>query len=353
MLRGELYGPADFYAAYVPWRAASAGPRRRRRRRRRRTRSSPTSRSRTFPGGPPSAKRSSTGGFPFWNRFVLAGNPLLAAAQAGIFHPSTWAGIFLPLPLSWTFSCAFTLFLGLLAAYLFFRDLAVSEPRRPDRRRGVGASRRTSSSGTAGASALRPRRSRSCCSDCAGSRAAAPRGRALTVAALLLSLAGGHPESFFHATAAAGVYLPRRSSSPCGGRARCGPLRQALGAGALAFLLAAPQLFPLLEAIPHSAEYRDAPRAGRRGRGAPVRRGARVAAGDSCPALLPFAHGIYGKSPVQAERADGSGMPLAYAGAVLFPLAVLGLSAPPASGPGLLRRVRRGAGLLLGASAPG
>ena len=73
-----------------------------------------------------------------------------------------------------------------------------------------------------------------------GLRRIARRGRhgvPLTVAALLLSLAGGHPESFFHATAAAGVFLvelrhaaigrvpppPRRARR---GRA-CIPLRRA------------------------------------------------------------------------------------------------------------------------------
>src|SRR4030095_14430682 len=39
-----------------------------------------------------------------------------------IFHPSTALGIGLPLALSWTFSCTFTLFLAILSAFLFFRD---------------------------------------------------------------------------------------------------------------------------------------------------------------------------------------------------------------------------------------
>src|SRR5262249_12490980 len=102
------------------------------------------------------------------------------------------------------------------------------------------------------------------------------------------------------------------------------------------------------------------------------------------PAILPFSHGIYGKSPVQAERADGSGVPLAYSGAVLFPLAAVGFIRR-GRGPGLAQSPRREshhgggsasgsgalpssspaarglsiflgflvAGLLLGASAPG
>ena len=65
------------------------------------------------------------GRLPLWNRFVLAGSPLLGTAQAGVFHPSTWLGIWLPVPLSWTFSCTFTLFLGLLAGFLFFGDFGL------------------------------------------------------------------------------------------------------------------------------------------------------------------------------------------------------------------------------------
>jgi len=175
-------------------------------------------------------------------------------------------------------------------------------------------------------------------------------GEALTVVALLLSLSGGHPETFFHtAIAGAAVFaadLLARTRHGDGGVRRA--LFRGGAAAALAFLLAAPQLFPLLEAIPHSAEYRD-----RRARlEAGVERQsvpAAEAARRLLPALLPFAHGIYGKSPVQ-ERGDGSGMPLAYAGAVLFPLAAVGA----------FRRKGRGlflcclaAGLLLGASAPG
>jgi hypothetical protein len=122
----------------------------------------------------------------------------------------------------------------------------------------------------------------------------------------------------------------------------------------LGLALAGPQLLPLLEAVQHSSEYRT--------RREPVAAGSAsqsVAPGEAArrllPAVLPFAHGIYGKSPVQAEREDGSGMPLAYAGAILFALAAVGLAREKA-------RQSRGrgiflafvvAGLLLGASAPG
>jgi hypothetical protein len=101
-----------------------------------------------------------------------------------------------------------------------------------------------------------------------------------------------------------------------------GACGRAAGAAGLALLLSAPQLLPLLEAIPHSAEYRARREAIDRGaakQSVPATESAR----RMLPALLPFAHGIFGQSPVQLERADGSGVPFAYAGAMLFPLAML------------------------------
>ncbi|MET0619093.1 MAG: YfhO family protein, partial [Thermoanaerobaculia bacterium] len=136
-------------------------------------------------------------------------------------------------------------------------------------------------------------------------------------------------------------------------RGRFPAIGAALAAGILALLLMGPQLFPLLEAIPHSAEYRARRQALERGAGrqsVPIPEAAR----RMLPDLLPFAHGIYGKSPVQIGRGDGSGMPLGYAGAVLFPLAALGLFRRPPHERG--RAIFLGlfvAGLLFGASAPG
>lgn len=345
MLLGQLYGPADLYSPFVPWRAAAVA------------------------GGAPAAANPilsdlafanipwraavrdavANGRFPFWNRFVLAGNPLLASAQAGIFHPSTWGGLFLPAPLSWTFSCAFTMFLSLLAGFLLFRDFELSEGAALFGAVGWGFSTYLifwngwsvgPSTATFPLLLLGLRRL----------ARGGPRGVALTVFALLLSLFGGHPESFFHAGAAAGAFfvselLVSRRGSPTR-RALAG----ALAAGALAFLLAGPQLFPLLEAIPRSAEYR-ARRARLEAGAASQSVAAREAARRLVPAILPFAHGIFGKSPVQAEREDGSGMPLAYAGALLFPFAALGVAGGRRGR--ALFAVSLAAGLLLGASAPG
>ncbi|HEY2796798.1 MAG TPA: YfhO family protein [Thermoanaerobaculia bacterium] len=348
MLLGRLYGPSDLYFTANPWRslpsAAAVGP----------PRNSILS-DLAFANLPWRAavrEAVANGRAPLWNRFVLAGTPLLPAAQAGVFHPSTFLSLFMPLALSWTFSCTFTLFLALVCAYLFFRELTL----------GVlpallGAAAWAFSTyvvfwvgwsvGPSTASlplllvGLR--------------RLAREPGRAailLTAVALALSVFGGHPESAFHGAAAGGVFFLWELFGREARRRRA--LGGALAAGGLAILLSGPQLFPLLEAIPHSAEYR--------ARHASPADDARPAARQSValsaalprllPDALPFAHGIYGRSPVQDERGDGSGMPLGYAGALLFPLAGLAFR-------GHRRRERWiflalfVAGLLFGASVPG
>jgi hypothetical protein len=350
MLLGRLYGPSDLSFASDPWRrlpaAAAIGPPR-----------NAILSDLAFANLPWRAavrEAVANGRAPLWNRFVLAGTPLLPAAQAGILHPSTLLSLALPLPLSWTFSCTFTLFLALLCAFLFFRDLALGVVPAL-----LGAAAWAFSTyvvfwdgwsvgpSTASLPLL-----------LLGLRRLArdPGGAAilLTAVALALSVFGGHPESAFHGAAVGGVWFLGELFL-LGGGAR---VRRALGgaaaASALALLLAGPQLFPLLEAIPHSAEYRarhaDAAAADARRQSVPLP----AALPRLLPDLLPFAHGIYGRSPVQGERGDGSGMPLGYAGALLFPLAGLALRGS--------RRLRwerafflaaTVAGLLYGASVPG
>jgi membrane protein YfhO len=318
-LRGDLYGPADLYYGHDPWRgvAAENGIR---------GVANPILSDLAFANIPwRAAVREAlvNGRLPLWNRFVLAGNPLLATAQASVFHPATWLGIFLPLAQSWTFSCAFTIFLALLCAHLFFRDFCSSEPAALVGAVGWGFSTYVLfwdgwAVGPSIASfpllLLGLRRL---------TRAPGGGGVGITTAALALSFHGGHPETFLHCVAAGAVYFlweifpreeRRRARRAVGG---------ALAAGLLAFGLAAPVLVPLLEALPHSAEY-----AARRAALAEGRPRQSVPAGEAArrlrPAILPFAHGIYGRSPVQERRQDGSGMPLGYAGAVLFPLAAVG-----------------------------
>jgi len=113
VFRGELYGPADLYSTSDPWRAAAEA-------RGAPAPANPILSDLAFANLPWRAavrEAFANGRFPFWNRFVLAGNPLLATAQAGVFHPATWLGLWLPVPSSFTFSCTFTLFLALLSGF--------------------------------------------------------------------------------------------------------------------------------------------------------------------------------------------------------------------------------------------
>jgi len=391
MLFGELYGPADLYRTADPWRSLAES------RHEAIAVQNPILTDLAFANLPwRAAVREAlvNGRAPLWNRFVLCGTPLLGSAQAGVLHPSTWLGIWLPLPLSWTFSCTFTLFLGFLSAYLLFADLEVgaagSEARLTDAESEARLTAATASpSGSRPLAAAESEARLTAATPLLGAaawglstyvvfwngwsvgpstatlpllllglrrlaRAPDRRAVAITAAALWLSLCGGHPESFFHGAAAAAVYFvwelwPRRGS----GAIRS--IAAAAGAGLLALALAGPQLLPLLEAIPRSAEYR----ARKTALGSAASPGQAVSAGETArrllPDVLPFSHGIYGKSPVDPARPDGSGMPLGYAGAVLFPLAFVALTAPR-------NRLARGrsifaafaaAGLLYGASAPG
>jgi len=347
MLLGRLYGPADLYAAGDPWRAAAgargAGAPR-----------NPILSDLAFANLPwRAAVRDAAvnGRAPLWNRFVLGGTPLLGAAQAGVFHPSTWLGLWLPLPLSWTFSCTFTLFLALLAAYAFFRDFALSERAALVGAVGWGFSTYLvfwdgwsvgPSTATFPLLLLGLRRL---------ARGPSGGGLGLTAAALCLSLFGGHPESFFHGVAAGGVYFLWELAAR-GRRDAARAIGGALAAGALAVLLGGPQLFPLLEAIPHSAEYR----ARRAALGSAASRQS-VPAGEAVsrllPDLLPFAHGIYGQSAVDTRRDDGSGMPLGYAGAVLFAPALLALVGKPRVRGRTIFLAFLLAGVAYGASVPG
>ena len=346
ILLGQLYGPADLYYSQEPWQRVAT-------QRGIDQIANPILSDLAFANLPWRAavrEALAHGRFPFWNRFVLGGTPLLAAAQAAIFHPSTWFGILLPVPLSWTFSCAFTLFLALLSGFLFFRDFRISEIAALIGAAGWGLSTYMifwdgwsvgTSTATLPLLLLGLRR-------IAG---AVPGGVGLTVIGLLLMVAGGHPESWLHCAAASALFFAWELAARRG-REVAGAFGRAAAAAGLALLLAAPQLLPLLEAIPHSAEYRARREAIARGaakQSVPATESAR----RMLPALLPFAHGIFGQSPVQLERADGSGVPLAYAGAMLFPLAMLSAR----------RRLReRGRtifilflliGLLAGASTPG
>ncbi len=343
---GSVYGPADLYYEQEPWKRTALAremiPVR-----------NPILSDIAFANIPwRSVVREalSNGRFPFWNRFVLGGSPLFPAAGDGFLHPGVWMGIFLPVALSFLFSCTFFLFLALFSAYLFFRDHGLrSSPAL------LGAVAWGFSTcllfwlgfaigptiGSFPLLLLALRR-----------LARNPEWQSipLVVVAALLVLAGGHPESFFHCAAAGAAYfLWEISGKPR--RATARSLKALLSAAALAGLLAAPLLVPLLDAFSRTAVHQARRTAASRGGSQSV--SAAEAVHRLRPAFLPFSHGIYGKSPVQSWRHDASGMPLAYSGALLFPLALVALRPRPARRRGrLLFLAFYVAGLGYGTSAP-
>jgi hypothetical protein len=255
---------------------------------------------------------------PLWNRFVLSGEPLLAVQQSGALHPFTWVGFLLPLAQSWTFQMSARLFLAVLSAYLLFRDIGCREAAAL-----LGALGWALSDfmvfwlGYTVGNAISPfpllvlgltRLVRD----------ADRRAVALTAIALVLITAAGHPESLLFAVTGGGIYFLFLLGF-AGPKRRALPLLLSLAAGAVALGLAAVQLAPMFEVMPHTWEqllraqhYAHQPKSV-----APQESARRAAT-----YLLPYAHGESGHGQV---RPGGFGVPGGYAGAILLPLAACGL----------------------------
>ena len=259
------------------------------------------------------------GELPLWNPYLLAGEPLLATQQPAIFHPATWLGFLLPLPQSWTFDMAMRLFLALLCAYLFFLELCASEAAAL-----VGAIAWAFSDyfvfflGYPLSPAVAPLPLLFL-----GLRWLAHRpGRkavGLTVVALLLIVASGHPESLLHITAGAGLwFLVEIFSSAANRRARS--LGLALAAGALTLGFSAVLLLPFAEALPTTSQH-----IGRKAVYAHEKRSEplRGVLAHLPTQLAPYTVGVSGKG----DMLPGNLEPVSYAGALLFPLAAAGVFA--------------------------
>jgi hypothetical protein len=194
------------------------------------------------------------GELPLWNPHVLAGEPLLAVQQPAIFHPGTWIGFLLPLAQAWTFEMSLRIFLALLCGYAFFRELGCRMI--PSL---IGAV------GWAFSNYMVFFLGYPLCPAAAPfpllllglRRLARNPGRgpvAIVVAALLLIVTSGHPESVLHTVAAAGLYfLYALYRAGRGNRGRA--VLQSLGAGALTLGISAILLLPLAEALPHTIEH--------------------------------------------------------------------------------------------------
>jgi Bacterial membrane protein YfhO len=257
------------------------------------------------------------GRLPLWNRFILAGEPLLAMQQPAVFHPSTVIGMLLPLAQAWTFEMTFTLFLALLCGWLFCRDLGLSPA--------------------------------ACCVGAAGwafsdyllfhlgyplSPSVAPfplllvglsriakeqttRSLGITVVALLLVLTAGHSETLLHVVAASGIYFLFCLFS-IDSHKRVRAVLLSAKAGAIAVAIGAIVLLPHLEALPHTFEYFF-----RKTWYATADHSLSISqAVTRLPQLaMPYAFGSSG----HGSTTEGQNPSVGYIGSVLLPLAVFGL----------------------------
>lgn len=259
------------------------------------------------------------GRLPLWNRFILAGEPLLAVQQPAVIHPATWIGFLLPLAQAWTFEMAIGLFLAALYAYLFFREIGLSE---------VPA--------CLGAAAWALSDYLRLWAGHPLSPAAAPfpllllglrrlarqsdrEAVALTVAALILITVAGHSETLLHCVAAGGVYfLFELSAVESGRRARAVLL--SIAAGIIALGLCAVLLLPLVEALPNTWEF-----GFRSGWFAHTHKA--VPLGASLYQLqqffVPYIFGISG----QGDSLPGGGASIIYVGSLVLAMAAGGLLA--------------------------
>ncbi len=143
------------------------------------------------------------------------------------------------------------------------------------------------------------------------------RAVGLTTCALVLIVTAGHPETLLFAVAGGGVYFLFQLAFADRAR-RLPAVLLSLVAGAAALGLTAVQLLPLAEAMPQTHEH-----AVRSGYFADAKKGAPLieSARRGLTFPVPFAYGESGRSNVWKDF----GPPAVYAGSILFPLAWTGL----------------------------
>ena len=257
------------------------------------------------------------GRFPLWNRFCLVGEPLLAVLAHGALHPENWIGFLLPLAQAWTFLSTLRLFISLLGAYLFFFDLTGRElPSLFGSAAWALCDFLLFFNGYPLSPAIGPLPLL-----LLGLRLLARepgwRGVAVSMAALLLSVTAGHPESLLHVVAAGGVYfLFELWWTKKAQRARA--IRLSLLAGALTLGLSAVTLLPFAQVLPATFDhsYRSNVFAHER-KSLPWHDSVHFAEAE----VVPYAFGVSGVSQVK----KGFYEPRGYGGSVLWPLAGVGL----------------------------
>src|SRR4029453_13759841 len=188
------------------------------------------------------------------NPHVLGGEPLIAVQQGAVLHPGTWLALLLPPAQGWTFQMSLRVFLALLSAFLFLRDLRCGRIAALLGAAGWGLSEfilfwvgYPVTTVAAAFPLLLLGLSRLV-------RDADARAVALTVLALFLLITPGHPEMLLYAFVAAGVdFLFLLAWA--GRSRRLRPFLLSLAAGALALGVTAVQPAPLAEALPRTWEH--------------------------------------------------------------------------------------------------
>ncbi|HEX8169760.1 MAG TPA: YfhO family protein [Thermoanaerobaculia bacterium] len=188
------------------------------------------------------------GEWPLWNRFILCGDILAAAAQPAVWSPLTWIACLLPPALSFTFTAAICWLLAAIGAFVFARELGCRESTAAIAATGWAycTSLVLYALWPLGMWALLP-------FVLLGTRRAIHDGRgALLAVSLIATILSGHPETVLHVVAVGAAYglfeLPR---TPRKMRA----LGVAAIAGIVALLVCAIYLLPILDAAPQTAEY--------------------------------------------------------------------------------------------------
>jgi hypothetical protein len=195
----------------------------------------------------------SRGEWPLLNPFILSGDILAAAAQPAPYSPFTLIALLLPIAKGLTFSAALAFFVAGLSSYLFARESRLSE-----------VASLTVSAGWMYATglsffilwplgfswALMPAvllGARRVVRDPGVSSAAI-----LTVA-LLLTLLAGHPETVLHVVAVGGAYALFQLAAVRGQALKA--IVSGVAAGAIALLLSAIYLLPVLHAVTQTMEH--------------------------------------------------------------------------------------------------
>ena len=246
-----------------------------------------------------------------WDPYELCGAPLAGAAQSAPYHPITLLGLLVPRAQASALAAAMMLMSAALCAFLLFREFVGSEVAALFGAAGwMCSTHLVFFAGTALvlAASITPlvllgaRRI---------ARAPGRRAVAILTAALLLVVLAGHPESALHIVSFGVAYFAfeiaaadhRQKAVICG-----------IVSGAIALLLSAIFLLPLLEVIPQTEEYVHRELGYRQASSSPAQLTHRLAAN-----FFPFLEGAAGVEEQQHPTDTSHGwLATAYAGSLLF-----------------------------------